>query len=472
MLLMESCNKFIDQKLEQLRLILTIKLFEKVERFSVVVAEIATPLAAVIGSMIALVLAIKTDSFQIFLASFAWILSLVICYYIGGKLQNACQKTLESNPSSIGNQEYLDVVTLLNLVGAVGSLLLGIYFAIKLSYFQASIIGLGVALLFTYSAWLTLQPVLLTTYVQESSSAGLDAIAILVLANKIYLRANKIIFGLLTAIGTVLLVQALFNSFGKPDEILMGGFQGFLGFILVIAGLTAPFACYVLFVFSYMLLDVLRAMLGLGKPNLPVKPVEDLRSNDSSLDSGISAATAKKIGLILIALIVGLTVVIKGQELYSDYQAKAEVRRIDEEQKKAEEAAQKAAAEAESARVEAFTSNARKYIKKPSLDLVLDSQINALYRQILGNNTSAFEGYFSESNEVTEVDGLLLAPGCRKDQCDQFKALAIVDLKETKVSAIVIMGNDVRLFGLEEADAPSSVKKWLMTNRLLNSTEN
>ena len=465
MLLMESCNKFIDQKLEQLRLILTIKLFEKVERFSVVVAEIATPLAAVIGSMIALVLAIKTDSFQIFLVSFAWILSLVICYYIGGKLQNACQKTLESNPSSIGNQEYLDVVTLLNLVGAVGSLLLGIYFAIKLSYFQASIIGLGVALLFTYSEWLTLQPVLLTTYVQESSSAGLDAIAILVLANKIYLRANKIIFGLLTAIGTVLLVQALFNSFGKPDEILMGGFQGFLGFILVIAGLTAPFACYVLFVFSYMLLDVLRAMLGLGKPNLPVKPVEDLRSNDSSLDSGISAATAKKIGLILIALIVGLTVVIKGQELYSDYQAKAEVRRIDEEQKKAEEAAQKAAAEAESARVEAFTSNARKYIKKPSLDLVLDSQINALYRQIFGNNTSAFEGYFSESNEVTEVDGLLLAPGCRKDQCDQFKALAIVDLKETKVSAIVIMGNDVRLFGLEEADAPSSVKKWLMTNR-------
>ena len=494
MLLMESCNKFIDQKLEQLRLILTIKLFEKVERFSVVVAEIATPLAAVIGSMIALVLAIKTDSFKIFLVSFAWILSLVICYYIGGKLQNACQKTLESNPSSIGNQEYLDVVTLLNLVGAVGSLLLGIYFAIKLSYFQASIIGLGVALLFTYSAWLTLQPVLLTTYVQESSSAGLDAIAILVLANKIYLRANKIIFGLLTAIGTVLLVQALFNSFGKPDEILMGGFQGFLGFILVIAGLTAPFACYVLFVFSYMLLDVLRAMLGLGKPNLPVKPVEDLRSNDSSLDSGISAATAKKIGLpvkpvedlrsndssldsgisaatakkiglILIALIVGLTVVIKGQELYSDYQAKAEVRRIDEEQKKAEEAAQKAAAEAESARVEAFTSNARKYIKKPSLDLVLDSQINALYRQIFRNNTSAFEGYFSESNEVTEVDGLLLAPGCRKDQCDQFKALAIVDLKETKVSAIVIMGNDVRLFGLEEADAPSSVKKWLMTNR-------
>lgn len=464
MLMMESCNKFIDQKLDQLRHILTIGLFEKVERFFIVVAEIATPLAAVLGSLIALVLAIKTDSLQIFLASFAWIFTLVICYYIGGKLQNACHKTLESNPSSIGNQEYLDVVTVLNLIGAAASLLAGVYFAVKFSYLQAFVIGFGIALLLTYSAWLTLQPALLTTYVQESSSAGLDAIAILVLANKIYLRSNKIIFGLLTAIGTVLLVQALFNSFGEPYEILMGGFQGLLGFILVIAGLTAPFACYVLFVFSYMLLDVMRSMLGLGKPNLPIKASE-LQSDAASSEPSISADTAKKIGLVLIALIVGLTTIIKGKDLYNDYQAKAEVRRLEEEQKKAEEAAQKAAAEAEIARIEAFTNNARKYVKKPSLDLVLDTQINGLFREIFGNNTSAFEGYFAESTEVTETEDLLLAPGCRKDQCDQYKALAIVDLKGTKVSAIVIMGSDVRMFGIQEAEAPAAVKKWLMANR-------
>ncbi len=464
MLMMASSNKFIDQKLDQLRHILTIGLFEKVEKFFIVVAEIATPLAAVLGSLIALVLAIKTDSLQIFLASFAWVFTLVICYYIGGKLQNACHKTLESNPSSIGNQEYLDVVTVLNLIGAAASLLAGIYFAVKFSYLQAFVIGFGIALLLTYSAWLTLQPALLTTYVQESSSAGLDAIAILILANKIYLRSNKIIFGLLTAIGTVLLVQALFNSFGEPYEILMGGFQGLLGFILVIAGLTAPFACYVLFVFSYMLLDVMRSMLGLSKPNLPIKPTEQ-QSDTASSEPSVSADTAKKIGLVLIALIVGLTTVIKGKDLYNDYQAKAEVRRLEEEQKKAEEAAQKAAAEAETARIEAFTNNARKYVKKPSLDLVLDTQINGLFREIFGNNTSAFEGYFAESTEVTETDDLLLAPGCRKDQCDQYKALAIVDLKGTKVSAIVIMGSDVRMFGIQEAEAPAAVKKWLMANR-------
>ena len=146
MLMMEGCNKYIDRQLERLRHILTVGLFEKVEKFFIVIAEIATPLAAVIGSLIALVLAIKTDSFQIFLASFAWIFTLIICYYIGGKLQNACHKTLESNPSSIGNQEYLDVVTVLTLVSAATSLLAGIYFAVKFSYLQAFVIGFGIAL--------------------------------------------------------------------------------------------------------------------------------------------------------------------------------------------------------------------------------------------------------------------------------------------------------------------------------------
>jgi hypothetical protein len=49
----------------------------------VAVADIATPVAAVIGSLIALVLAVKTDSFQIFLASFVWIFALIVLYYIG-----------------------------------------------------------------------------------------------------------------------------------------------------------------------------------------------------------------------------------------------------------------------------------------------------------------------------------------------------------------------------------------------------
>jgi len=466
MVLMQRCNELIDQQLSRLRQVLSIGVFEKMEKFFVAVADIATPVAAVIGSLIALVLAVKTDSFQIFLASFVWIFALIVLYYIGGKLQNACKKTLNNNPSSIGNQEYLDVVTFLSLVAATGALLSGLYFGLKFSSLQTFVMALGVAVFLAYTAWLTLQPSLLTTYVEESSSAGLDAIAILVLANKIYLRSNKIIFGLLTAIGTILLAHALYNSFvGEPFEILGSGIQGLMGFILVILGLTAPLICYLLFVFSYMLLDVLRSILGMGKPNSPAKTMSVAPAEDPLPEINISADTLKKIGLVIVFLVIGLAVTIKGKEYFNEYQAKAEISRIAEEQKKAEEEALKAAEAAEAARIEAFAQNVRPYVNKPALDLVLNKEINGLFRKIFGNNTSAFEAYFEESNTVTEIDGLLLASGCRKDECSNYKALAIIDLKATKVSAIVITGKEVGMFEIEEANAPAAVKKWLLSNR-------
>jgi hypothetical protein len=273
------------------------------------------------------------------------------------------------------------------------------------------------------------------------------------------------LFGLLTVIGTVLLVQALFNSFGEPHEILSGGLQGVLGFVLVISGLLTPFLCYVAFVFSYMLLDVFRALLGLGKPNLPVEDFANSVANNDSNSPGISGEMAKKIGLVLIAVIVGLTVIIKGKELFNEYQVKAEARRIEEDRQKAEEDAKKAAEDAEKAKVENFAKNARQFLKKPAIDLVLDQQINEGFRQIFRSDISAFEAFFAESNEVTEVDGLLLASGCRKNQCDQYKGLAIVDLKNAKVFAVLVLNNDVRSFGLSEEDQPPAVKKWILANR-------
>jgi hypothetical protein len=214
-----------------------------------------------------------------------------------------------------------------------------------------------------------------------------------------------------------------------------------------------------------MLLDVLRSILGMGKPNSPAKTMSVAPAEDPLPEINISADTLKKIGLVVVFLVIGLTVTIKGKEYFNEYQAKAEISLIAEEQKKAEEEALKAAEAAEAARIEAFAQNVRPYVNKPALDLVLNKEINGLFRKIFGNNTSAFEAYFEESNTVTEIDGLLLASGCRKDECSNYKALAIIDLKATKVSAIVITGKEVGMFEIEEANAPAAVKKWLLSNR-------
>jgi len=467
--LMLSCNKAIDTQLHKLRSALTASLFEKVEAFFNTVASIATPVAALVGALIALVIAIKVDSLQIFLGGFVWIFSLVICYYIGSKLQHACQSTLQNNPSSIANQEYLDIVTVLNSLGAIVALLVGAYLSVKLSALQPFFIGLAVSLVLLYTVWLTLNPALITTYVQPSSSAGIDAIAILILTNKIYLRANKVFFGLFPAIGSILLLNSLWQSFGEPYEILMGGMAGLIGFIFVIMGLLAPLMCYLLFIISYMFLDVLRSILNMGasasgqsQPAV-VQPLTP--TNATEPETSVSADMAKKILIGLVILIVGLTAVIKGKDLYADYQVKSEERRVEDERQKAEEQERQAREAAEKARISAFTDNARKYINKPALDLILDPQINGQFREIFRDNMSAFEAYFVESQNVTEVDGLLLGSGCRKDQCDQFRALAVVDLNETKSYTVVLMGDNTRYFGTSEETLPPAVKKWVMSHK-------
>ena len=64
--LMLSCNKAIDTQLHKLRSALTASLFEKVEAFFNTVASIATPVAALVGALIALVIAIKWTRFRFF----------------------------------------------------------------------------------------------------------------------------------------------------------------------------------------------------------------------------------------------------------------------------------------------------------------------------------------------------------------------------------------------------------------------
>ncbi len=500
--LMLSCSKAIDTQLRKIRSALTPGLFEKVEAFFNTVAGIATPVAAVVGTLIALVIAIKVDSLQIFLGGFVWIFALVICYYIGSKLQSACQSTLQNNPSSIAGQEYLDIVAVLNGVGAVVALLVGTYLSIQLSAMQPFFLGLALSLVLIYTVWLTLNPALITTYVQPSSSAGVDAIAILVLVSKIYLRANKVFFGLFPAIGCVLLLNSFLQSFGEPDAILTGSIAGLIGFIFVIMGLLAPMMCYLFFIFSYMLLDVVRSILAMGAyasaqsqpavvqsltPSNATEPdtsvsasgqpqqavVQPLTpANETEPGKGVSAEMVKKIVIGLVILILGLIVIIKGKDFYADYQVKSKERRVEDERKKSEDERKKSEEQerqsreaAEAARVSAFADNARKYVNKPALDLILDPQINGQFRGIFRENTSDFEAYFAESQNVREVDGLLLGSGCRMDQCDQFRALAVVDLNNTRSYAVVLMRGNVRYFGASEETLPPAVKKWVVSHK-------
>ena len=478
MKLMSNFNSQIDGLLINVKNYLSISLFLKLEGALNDMAEYATPVAAILGAAISFVVAIKTDSLSAFFAGILWMLILIIFYYIGSKLQKSCQSTIENNPSTVASQDYLDAISLVNLIGVVASVVVGLYLSVKISSFTPLIIGLGVSMVMVYTIWVTLNPALVSTYVKSSSSAGVDAIAILILTNKIYLRANRIFFGLVPTLGAILLGKALYQSFGDPYTLLEGDIYGAIGFVLVLVGLISPFLCYIFFIFSFMILDVLLSILSLGKvqdlASAHTPLVENLVGKPTSVENiKISNKTLMRVIFGVVAAILIVAAIIKGKEFYSEYQAKVKIAQMEAQILKAKEEkiAQEKIAEderiaKENARILDFVGKARKHLNNSSLDLLLEPDVNLSLRELLRTpeNMRAIESYFVTSEKVFESENLILGQGC-KDPCDFSKIIIFVDSQTGKVGLAVNADKGVMYFGVDERNAPPFIKKWALLLR-------
>jgi hypothetical protein len=483
---MQLCNNFIDKTLAGIRGFLSAELFEKTEANINNLAKFATPICALVGALISIILAIKTDSLVLFLASFAWIFFVILLYYIGSKLQSTCQSTINNNPFSIASQDLIDTLIAVNCVGAIIFFIAGFYISIKTSDFDPLILGTVGSLVTIYFVWILLHPHLVTTYVESSTSAGLDAIAYLSLGNKMFLRTNKLLFGLLPSIAAILLFKSLFKVFGNSTEVLNGGIQGAIGFIIIIVGLLSPLIAYLFFIFSYMILDVMRSILVMGSANgkndgnnnkqiLPTfqKINKEIESkSDSTQNLNISPATLKNIAIGISVVLFLLFSGIKGQEYYKEYQANAEIQRAEEtrkkaveEEKKAIEIAEKAKIEAEKQKLNEFLANVRKHIGKPALDLVLEPEVNRKFKDIFGSNLSAYENYFTDSASVVEGNGIIVGQGCIKATCDNNKSLVVIDTSSGEVYTAVVNGPNVKYYGVSEDNVSPEVKKWVIANK-------
>ncbi len=461
---------FIDQFLAQIRSSLSRTAFQKVESLFLIIASFAAPAAALIGALISLVVAIKMDSFSLFIGGIFWIFLVIASYYSGFKLLSSCEKTLNNNPSIIASQEYLDVMAFICSVIAIGSFLGGVYFTIKLSSITPFLSGLSVALIMIYTVWLVLHPQLISTYVAPATSGGMDAIAILILSNKIYLRGSKILFGLLPAIGTLLMLNLLVKSFssGGAFELISSGIFGATGLMLVLYGLLAPVFCYIFFVLFYLLLDVLRSILLLGlqaSGNPTSNQPETINPSvpDNDIGTSISPKALKITAIGLLVFIVLVIIATKGSEFYSEYSARSEEQRIVENQLKAEEEQKKAAEAAEQERINNFTAAVRKQVKSSAIDLILDPVVNQKLREIFSTNVPVYESYFTDSKAVEEKNGLVYGEGCRKDNCENYRAFVVADTKTATISTVIFSDGRIQYFGTTEEDAPPIMKKWALT---------
>lgn len=230
---------------------------------------LATPVAALVGLMLGVIGAIKTDSLTVVLLGMIWVVVVALGYYAGAKMLPTCAVAVQNSRTAISSRAVLDVLGLLLGLLAVGALAFGIYTAVKLSSIDPLLTGIGGAITLAYFTSMMLNPELVTTDIVPQSTAGSDAIAVSLLLTKALVRLSPIAMGSAVIIGTLNGLMTIVNVFKGDIYLVSAAFSGggFAGGVMV--GLLYPVIAYVAFIFLYLLNDIALAILKLHRTPSP-----------------------------------------------------------------------------------------------------------------------------------------------------------------------------------------------------------
>lgn len=447
------------------------------ERWLEAAASVAAPVVAVLGLVLAIIAAVKLDSFAAFLAGIAWVILICIGYFIGRQFLISCQRLITNNPSMVSSAAILECAGLIGILALAGLLSGAIFSSIRLSSLAPLASGLAGALAVLYCVAFALNPRIISTTVNPAATAGEDALALLVIFYKCLVRLASVVFSSSLLIGAALILRSVVLLLGDDlSEVLGGGVSSFKGVSLVIGGLIYPVVISLSFSFFYLFADLCQAILSLHRrppSELPTSEPAVAHPAPSSEPASDGAGTSV-ILVVLVALVVTVGLVVKGRQMWSEHQQAAQLRQQQAEQDLAQQQAlaaeQQAAAESaatEAAQRAAYLDAARQHLGQSALDFILDDQVNQHLQQLIAAEELAeFERLFSHASLVVEQSGVLLAAGCDADPCGSRRALVAVETKGAKTYALASVNGRVTYFGLADdqvASLPAPIKKWVLS---------
>jgi hypothetical protein len=242
---------------------------EKFHRLDSRLGEIGIIMAPVTAGLLlalGIIGAVKTDSFITFAASFVGVMTFLIAHWCGRALGANCDLAIANTSTRISGYGLFRSVALVVTAGLISLLAFGVYLAIKQSAIEPLYLPLGYAAACLFLAWFLLNPTLLCVKEESSSTPGDDALSLAVFSMLYGLRLHRVAFGGGLIIGNVAIAYSIFKLLkGGVAEILYSGVAGFSGIILVFSAVLAPVALYLWFVFSYLIIDLMRAILRIGR---------------------------------------------------------------------------------------------------------------------------------------------------------------------------------------------------------------
>ena len=220
----------------------------------------------------AILFAVKNSGFiQIVLGLFA-VFSLSLTQYFASKFMDSGVRVISATPTRMGSDALIEAIALITFLLSLGALVFGVILTLQSEAIYPVMIGTALFLSGMLVVGISLNPKMLNINIGETSSAGEEAIGIISFGYKSWLRAVPAIFGVLSILGSLQLVWAVVKL--AVGDVVTGMAVFASGSAMVFVGGLFPVIGLLVFLFSYLTIDIIASILSLPGKIDALKPKE------------------------------------------------------------------------------------------------------------------------------------------------------------------------------------------------------
>ena len=251
--------RMVQRFLEMLQRVFSENLLNTVDRWAKPIGSIGLLVAACFLMLGLIVLGIRANAATFLLGGIIGVpLVTVLVHFIAAKFLDAGGPLLRESPSAFSSPAFLHCFALASFLGAVFSVLAGLFSLIQGS-FAVAIPGLVLAFVYLYAGGVALNPSVVNVEVGQRASAGQEAIGILMFMFKLLLRLVPFVFGVGMVAAFLGTGYLFIRTIASEPFFAMMMLPAFGPGLIAVA--LFPIIAYLLFLFLYLVVDVLRAIL-------------------------------------------------------------------------------------------------------------------------------------------------------------------------------------------------------------------
>jgi hypothetical protein len=221
----------------------------------------AMVLAALAILAIAILSAVKNSEVSHIFIGLFLVFALSLTQYFASRFMDSGERVISSTPTRMGSDALIEAIALITFLLALGSLVGGIISTLQSDELWPAMVGIALFLSGMLIVGISLNPAMLNINIGESSSAGQEAIGIISFGYKSWLRAIPAVFGILSILGSLQLVWGFIKML--VGDLDTGIAIGSSGGIMVFVGGLYPVIGLLIFLFSYLTIDIISSILSI-----------------------------------------------------------------------------------------------------------------------------------------------------------------------------------------------------------------